>query len=217
MRRSRLPLAALAALLATPALAHHPMGGAPMTTFGEGLLSGVGHPLLGFDHLFFVAAMGVAAAFIPRRLAAPLAYVAAMVAGVALAVAGIAPPLVEPAVALSLLVVGALVVAGRPLALPVAAGLFALAGLFHGAAFGQTIAGTEGAAPAMVTAGYLIGLAAIQWLVAVGAGFAVTGLLGAARAADLPARLTGAAVAGAGAFLALERAEGAALAALGLG
>ena len=47
---------------AAPALAHHPLGGMPMETFTHGVLSGIGHPLLGFDHLFFVIAMGVAAA-----------------------------------------------------------------------------------------------------------------------------------------------------------
>jgi len=49
-----------ASLIASPAMAHHPLNGMPMETFAHGLLSGVGHPLLGFDHLFFVIAMGAA-------------------------------------------------------------------------------------------------------------------------------------------------------------
>jgi urease accessory protein len=217
MRQLRLPLAAAAALLATPALAHHPLDGAPMATLADGLLSGVGHPLLGIDHLFFVAGVGVAAAFTVRRFLAPLGYVAAMAAGVGLCVAGVGLPLVEPAIALSLLIVGALVTAGRTMPTRALMGLTAALGLFHGWAFGGALAGAEGAAPAAVVVGYLAGLAATQWAVAVAAGLAVTGLLGAARAADLPARLAGAGVAGAGAFLTLEAAEGAALAALGLG
>ena len=51
-----------------------------MVTFGDGLLSGIGHPILGFDHLFFVALVGVAALYTGRRFAAPAAYIGAMLA-----------------------------------------------------------------------------------------------------------------------------------------
>ncbi|HET7409424.1 MAG TPA: HupE/UreJ family protein, partial [Paracoccaceae bacterium] len=98
----RLLTAAAAALLATPALAHHPMGGAPMETFTDGLLSGVGHPILGFDHLFFIAAVGVAAAFTGRALTAPLGYIAGMLGGCVLIMAGVVLPAVEMVIALSL-------------------------------------------------------------------------------------------------------------------
>ena len=66
---------------ATPALAHHPLGGMPMETFAHGLLSGVGHPLLGFDHLFFVIAVGIAALFTGAERLAPAAYIGAMLVG----------------------------------------------------------------------------------------------------------------------------------------
>lgn len=213
----KLALAAIGALAASPALAHHAMGGAPMETFSHGLLSGVGHPLLGFDHLFFVAAVGVAAAFTGRALTAPLAFVGAMIAGVALVVAGVALPMVEPAIALSLLVLGGLIARGRALPLGRAMVLFAVAGLFHGWAFGESLAGNEGGASAAVAAGYLIGLAATQWAIAVAAGWAVTRAWGAATAAAAPARIAGAMVAGAGALLTLEAFEGAAFSAFGIG
>ena len=43
-------------LLASPALAHHPfgMGDSSELTAWQGLLSGIGHPLLGPDHLLFL-------------------------------------------------------------------------------------------------------------------------------------------------------------------
>ena len=53
--------------LTTPALAHHPLGGLPMDTFAHGLLSGIGHPMLGFDHLFFIALIGIAALYTGYR------------------------------------------------------------------------------------------------------------------------------------------------------
>ena len=206
---------ALPALLATPALAHHPLAGAPMETLAHGLLSGVGHPVLGFDHLFFVAAVGVAAAFTGRPLTAPLGYVAGMLGGCALVVAGVGLPAVEAVIALSLVVAGALLMRGRALAPGLAAALFGVLGLFHGWAFGGTITGQEGGMAAPVIAGYLVGLAVTQWAIAVGAGWLAR--RAAASAGAIEPRLAGGIVAGAGALLVLEAAEGAAFAALGIG
>ncbi|SLN39486.1 HupE/UreJ family protein [Oceanibacterium hippocampi] len=216
MKKYLAGLVALGVLVSAPALAHHPLGGMPMTTFGHGLLSGVGHPLLGFDHLFFVVAVGIAALFTGRRLLAPLAFVAGMLGGVLLIVGGVALPAVEAVIALSLLLIGGLLARGKALGLPLAAVLFAGLGLFHGWAFGETIAGQEGGAPLAVTIGYLVGLAAIQWVIAVAAGFAVGTLGRATSAAALPARLSGAMVAGAGAFLLLETFEGVLFATMGV-
>lgn len=208
-------LAAAFALTATPALAHHPLAGAPMETFTHGVLSGIGHPVLGFDHLFFVIAIGIAAAYTGRLTIAPLGYVAGMLGGIALILGGIALPAVEVVIALSLLVGGAILMSGRAMGLPLCMGLFGLLGLFHGWAFGVSLTGQEAGVGGAVIIGYLLGLAAIQWAIAVGAGW-VTKRFGA-TAADLAPRLSGAMVAGAGLFLVLEAAEGAAFAALGLG
>ena len=199
--------ALLTALAAAPAAAHHPLGGLPMETFAHGLLSGIGHPVLGFDHLFFVIAMGVAAAFTARRLLTPAAYVAAMLAGCALMASGIGLPAKEAVIAASLLVVGAAVLSGRAMGLVPALVLFAGFGLFHGSAFGEAMAAQESAAAAVLT-GYLIGLGVIQYAIALAAGLAVRGLLGATGAASPNARLVGAMVAGVGAFLCLEIVEG---------
>ena len=205
-------IAVAATLAATPALAHHPLAGAPMETFTHGVLSGVGHPILGFDHLFFIIAVGIAAALTGRLLTAPLGYVAGMLGGVALILGGIALPAVELVIALSLLIAGALLMSGRTLRLPIVMGLFGLLGLFHGWAFGQSLTGQEGGAATAVIVGYLIGLAAIQWPIAVAAGKTAS-----IAATAMPARLAGGMVAGAGLFLVLEAAEGAAFAAIGLG
>ncbi|UWQ22547.1 HupE/UreJ family protein [Jannaschia sp. W003] len=211
---NRTLLAALASLAATPALAHHPLGGLPMETFAHGMLSGAGHPLLGFDHLAFVVAMGVAATFTARRILAPLAYVAAMVLGTLAVSMGAALPLAEAGIVLSLLVVGGIVLSGRALGAGAAMALFAGFGLFHGAGFAGSILGQEGGVGAAVMVGYLGGLAAVQLAVALAAGWAVRALLGATSAASVNARLAGAAVFGVGAFLALELAEGPLVAAL---
>jgi urease accessory protein len=193
-------LAFVAALLcAGPALAHHPLEGAPMTGAADGLLSGLAHPVLAADHLAFVLAVGIASARLGWLWAGPLAYLGAMLAGVAVTAAGVDLPLREAAIAASLAVLGVLVarraVRGRVL-LPVMAGF----GLFHGAGFGGAMAGTEAAWP-MVLAGYLAGLGSVQYAIALAVGWL------ALRAPLLRVRMAGAAIAGAGALLIFDRVE----------
>jgi urease accessory protein len=204
----RLLLALGATLAASPALAHHPLEGMPMTTFADGILSGVGHPILGFDHLFFVAVMGIAALFTAQRYLSPLAYIGAMLAGVLVMSTGLELPGVELVIVASLIVLGGIVLSGRALGLGTALALFAGFGLFHGLAFGEAIAGAEGGAGVGVLLGYLIGLGATQYLIALAAGWAAEKFLGATEATALNARLAGAMVAGVGIFLALEVIEG---------
>ena len=100
-------------LLSTPALAHHPLAGMPMESFTHGLLSGVGHPLLGFDHLFFVALVGIAAMVTRRKMLAPIAYIGAMLAGCLITALWTAVPATELMIALSLLVLGTMLLSGR--------------------------------------------------------------------------------------------------------
>ena len=45
-----------------PAFAHHVMGGKTPSTFREGILSGLGHPVIGIDHFAAVVAVGCLAA-----------------------------------------------------------------------------------------------------------------------------------------------------------
>jgi urease accessory protein len=194
-------------LAASPALAHHPLGGLPMETFAHGLLSGIGHPVLGFDHLFFVVAVGIAALFTANRLLAPAAYIGAMLAGCGLMYAGVAMPAAEIMIVVSLLVVGGIVLSGKALTTSTAMLVFAVFGLFHGSAFGDAVVGAEGNTGGAVLLGYLIGLGVIQYLIAIGAGWGAR-KLGATSAGAINARLGGAMVAGVGVFLALEVIEG---------
>ncbi len=214
MKKYLIGLSAIAAS-ATPALAHHPLGGLPMETFTQGVLSGIGHPLLGFDHLFFVIAVGIAALYTGRAKLAPAAYIAAMVGGCLLMASGTGLPMKEAVIALSLLVVGGVVLSGRALGLVPAMVLFAGFGLFHGSAFGDSIATQEAAMGAPVLIGYLLGLGVLQYAIAVGAGWVAKTLWQATEATAIQARLAGAVVAGVGLYLSMENLEGAVLGALG--
>ena len=63
------------------ALAHHPMCGQTPDTLLTGVLSGIGHPIIGIDHLAFVICVGLASAFVAGRYVTPLAFAAATIAG----------------------------------------------------------------------------------------------------------------------------------------
>lgn len=201
--------------MSSPALAHHPLGGLPMETFSHGVLSGIGHPILGFDHLFFIALVGIAALYTGRRYLTPAAFIVAMLVGTLAMSLGTGLPATEIVIGLSLLVLGGIVLSGRALGVASAIGLFALFGLFHGSAFGGSIAAQEAGVGGAVLIGYLIGLGVTQYAVALAAGWIVGTVLKATEATAVQARLAGAVVAGVGIFLSLENAEGIVFAAMG--
>src|SRR5215813_7890802 len=95
-----------ALLLADPAFAHHLMGGRMPSTFVEGLLSGLGHPVIGIDHLAFLVAVGIVVGIGGLDLALPVLFVAASALGVAAHVYGITVPAAELIVALTVLSAG---------------------------------------------------------------------------------------------------------------
>src|SRR5665213_2533971 len=77
-------LAAVVFLAADPAFAHHLMGGRMPATFAEGLLSGLGHPVIGIDHFAAVVAVGCLAAAHRAGALLAIAFVVAMMTGVAI-------------------------------------------------------------------------------------------------------------------------------------
>src|SRR5712692_3193454 len=105
VRRATL-LSALFFLITAPASAHHVMGGKLPSTLLEGLWSGLGHPVIGPEHLGFLIAVAVVVGACGLSLALPAVFVAAMAAGVALQAGGIGFPATEIMVALSTLVAG---------------------------------------------------------------------------------------------------------------
>jgi urease accessory protein len=183
--------AAAVSLLAEPAFAHHVMGGRMPATFSDGLLSGLGHPVIGLDHFAAVVAVGCLAA--AHRAGAMLAigFVLAMIAGVAAHLQGATVPGGEILVALSVIGLGGILLTQRQLSVAAALGLFAVVGLLHGYALGESIYGAE----RTPLAAYLIGLAVIQGAIALGA-LRVARLLTQADTVRL--RLVGAGIAGIG-------------------
>ncbi|MDD9911082.1 MAG: HupE/UreJ family protein [Ahrensia sp.] len=200
-------LAALIALVSTPAFAHHPMAGRTPSTLSEGLLSGIGHPILGLDHLLFVVAVGVAAVVLGSRFVLPLVFVVATLLGTIVHVMAVDLPLVELVIALSVLTLGALLMLSISVPNAVYVGIFAIAGLFHGHAYGEAIFGAE-TTPLLA---YLTGFGITQYAIAVVAGTVIVSAWGRMEqlANNVPARLAGAMVAGAGFLMVGEKAIGA--------
>lgn len=190
-------LTAVIVALATPALAHHPIGGEMPDTLMHGFLSGLGHPVIGLDHLAFVVAVGISSAVIGARMAGPLVFIGATLIGCLLALNGIAAAQAEWLIAASVLVIGAMTLSGRTFSATPYLLLFALAGVLHGGAYAEAIVGAE----TTPIVSYLIGFSAVQFVIAVGMGWITRETWQATSAAAIQPRLAGAVVAGVGAAI----------------
>ena len=184
---------ALLTVSAAPAFAHHLMGGRTPATFGEGILSGLGHPIIGLDHFAAVVAVGCLAAAHRAGPALVVGFILAMMAGVALHLQGASMPAAEIMVAFTVIALGAVMLRGQNLAIGAGLTLFALVGLVHGYALGESIYGAE---PTPLYA-YLLGLAVVQSAIALAAMGIARSI--ARRSTDVsPVRLVGAGIAGIG-------------------
>ncbi len=143
-------------------LAHHAIDGRTPSNFFEGFLSGLAHPVIGLDHFAFVVAIGLLAAGQVSSAFIPTGFVLAALAGTGIHLLSIDLPAAEIAIALSVVTFGAmLVMPNRPNSF-VLAMLAAIAGLFHGYAYGEAIVGAQ-MTPLLA---YLLGFTLIQYVVA---------------------------------------------------
>jgi urease accessory protein len=173
------------------ASAHHLMGGKTPSTFADGILSGVGHPIIGPDHLAFLVALGIAVGVGRLSLVAPFLFLLAMACGVAAHVAAVNIPAAELIVAVSVLIAGFLIALDWNLPSAAWAAIFGIAGFFHGYAYGESIYGAEHTP----LAAYLVGLVAVQTALVVGIALASRTVWTASR---IGPRLVGAAICGVG-------------------
>lgn len=129
----RFVVVALLALVSPAVFAHtgHPV---------DGVLSGIVHPLMGLDHLLAMLSVGLWAAFMSHDLRRcwrlPAAFMAFMLVGGMLGASGFPLALAESGIALSVLLLGALLCAMTRVSMPLALMLVALFATFHGYAHG---------------------------------------------------------------------------------
>lgn len=150
-------------LAASPAFAHHAFGGKTPVNFFEGFLSGLAHPVIGFDHLAFVVAVGLLAVS-RKNILIPISFVVAALLGTGLHVASWDLPIREVVISASVLGFGVLLAVRNAVPVWALGTLAAIAGVFHGYAYGEAIVGAQ-MNPLLA---YLLGFTAIQLAISLG-------------------------------------------------
>ena len=122
-------------LIAAPAWAHTGTG------LPGGFMSGFEHPLSGFDHLLAMVGVGLWGAFLGRPLivALPVIFPTVMVIGAFLGMQNVPMPPTEIGIALSVLVLGAVIAAKWRAPVWAACAIVAVFALFHGYAHGREL------------------------------------------------------------------------------
>lgn len=121
--------------LGFPALAHTGEG------YGGGFVSGFTHPILGWDHVAAMVAVGLWGAFLgaPAIWILPVVFPIVMAFGAVMGILGIPVPAIETGIAASAVVLGLMIVfAARP-PLWIAAVLVGFFAIFHGYAHGTEL------------------------------------------------------------------------------
>lgn len=178
-------------MFAGPAAAHSGTG------LPGGVAAGFMHPFGGLDHLLAMVAVGLWGAFLGRPLIVllPVVFPAVMALGGALGIAAVPLPPVEIGIALSVIVLGALIAGAVRAPVWLACAVVAVFAIFHGYAHGQEL--PSAADPI----GYSLGFVMATGLLHI-AGIGL-GLLKNRRRGELALRSGGAAIAVAGtAFMA---------------
>jgi len=164
-------IALLVILFATQkAMAHHAFGGETPDNFIKALLSGLAHPVIGIDHLAFVVSSGLLAAGQTLGIFIPVAFVLTAMVGTGIHVLAINLPLPELIISASVIAFGVLLAMSKnqknsPIQAIGIIAIAAIAGIFHGYAYGEAIVGAN-MTPLLA---YLAGFTLIQLLIAWGA------------------------------------------------
>ncbi len=185
-RNISIAIAVLAALVPQAAYAHTGVGNA------SGFVHGFMHPIGGLDHVLAMVTVGLFAAHLGGRALwlVPASFVTMMAAGGALGFYGVNLPFIEVGIALSVIVLGAVVALQANLPLAAAMGLVGLFAIFHGHAHGAEMPMDVSAAG--YGAGFLIATALLH-ATGIGIGLSVGKL--AHGSARLVSQLAGTAIA----------------------
>lgn len=136
-------------------------GRLPATQF-EGLMSGLAHPIIGLDHLLALVAIGMLCAWFARGRLLAATFALAGLLGTGVHLMRVTIPAGELIVAISVVVLGMVVVAQsrrRAEGAPMPAWLMPLiaaGGVFHGYAYGESIVGAQRGPLVAYLAGFTI-------------------------------------------------------------
>lgn len=121
--------------LAEPAFAHSSGG------YGGGFMSGFTHPILGWDHVAAMVAVGLWGAFLgsPSIWILPVVFPLVMAIGAMLGILGIPIPAIETGIAMSAVVLGLMIALAVKAPIWVSAVLVGAFAIFHGYAHGTEL------------------------------------------------------------------------------
>ena len=142
----------LMALILLPELAFAHSG----SGLAGGFISGLTHPILGFDHVVAMIAVGLWGAFLgaPAIWLLPVVFPLVMAFGAVLGILGVPVPAVEVGIAASAIVLGLLILFKARWPLWSAAAIVGAFAIFHGHAHGTEL--PDAANPALYAAGFVI-------------------------------------------------------------
>lgn len=137
-----------------------------------GFVHGFMHPIGGLDHILAMVTVGLLAYQLGGRALwlVPSTFVAVMALGGALGIAGVPVPSVEIGIALSVVVLGAIVAVGMRTPVALAMGIVGLFAIFHGYAHGAEM--PSDASGASYAFGFMLATALLHG-VGIGAGFGI--------------------------------------------
>jgi urease accessory protein len=126
---------------ASPAFAHTGSG------YGGGLIAGFSHPILGWDHVAAMVAVGLWGAFLgsPSIWILPVVFPLVMAFGAVAGIVGLPLPAVETGIALSAVVLGLMIAFAVKSPIWVAAAIVGAFAIFHGYAHGTELPATVNA------------------------------------------------------------------------
>jgi urease accessory protein len=136
---------------------------------GSGLAAGLAHPFFGLDHLLAMIAVGIWAGQLGGGAVwlVPLTFVSVMSGAAAFGSVVFSLPMVEPAIACSVLVLGLLIAGSVRLPTIAGAGIVGLFAVFHGYAHGLEL--PQAASPILYGIGFILTTSLLQ---GIGIGFA---------------------------------------------
>lgn len=162
------------------------------TGLAGGFVAGFAHPFGGLDHLLAMVSVGLWGAFLGRPLIVllPVIFPAVMAIGGALGIAGVPLPPIEIGIALSVLVLGAMIAGAVRPPVWLACGIVAVFAIFHGYAHGAEL--PSAADPVGYSVGFVLSTGLLHL-----AGIAI-GLADRVRGGVIAIRGAGVAIAAAG-------------------
>ncbi len=152
---SLIPLIVLAMLLCSPALAHTGEG-------TSGLAAGIMHPITGLDHVVAMVAVGLWGGILgkPALWQLPVAFPVIMAVAGAFGAAGVSLPGVEVGIALSGIVLGAMVLFAVQMPLWASMVIVGFFAVFHGHAHGAEL--PSAANPMAYSLGFVLSTGALH-------------------------------------------------------